>query len=189
MKKNFFLAMLVALIFVSCSKTDDPFIPVNESTNQNETGVLNKKDYHEISGKLTYKSSTAFDLDCGDHWSEGYFTDGNYLGQGELKSLGNTKSKTKAWVNFIYGSAGPIGVHIGYQCLSFTAPNGDDLYLSTDGYNLYFNSTGSAVGTCEFAFAGGTGKYTNATGSFKGDVVNPLTGSFTVDLTGKLSYK
>lgn len=41
MKKNYLLAMIVALIFTSCSKTEDLIIPA--TGNQTESGVLNKK--------------------------------------------------------------------------------------------------------------------------------------------------
>lgn len=190
MKNNFLLALLVALVFVSCSK-EETLVPVGASSPQNESGVLNKKEgYKEIAGTLTYNRATDFDINCGDHWTEGYFNDGSYLGQGELDGLGKTTSKTKAWVNMIYvsGNPYPVGVHVGYQCCSFFANSGDELFLTTDGYDLYFNSQGVATGECKFYFAGGTGKYKDASGSFTGYVENPLNGSFTVKLEGKLSY-
>lgn len=191
MKNNYLLALLVALIFVSCSKTEDVLVPVGAQNTQNESGVLNKKSNSkkskEIEGKLTYKRGE-FDVDCGDHWNEGYFNDGSYLGQGELEGFGKVSSKTKAWATFISGNQGPVGVHIGYQCCSFFDSNGDELILTTKGYDLYFNSYGIAVGKCKFDFAGGTGKFENAKGNFKGYVENPLQGEFTVDLEGKLSY-
>lgn len=186
MKSNYLLALLVALVFVSCSK-EETLVPVGASSTQNESGVLNKKDgYKEIEGKLTYNWTDAFDLSC--NTCEDYDGSSNFLGSGNLEHLGKVSSKTKACVKLIISEGHFIGLHIYNQCCTFTAPNGDELKLTTDGYNLYWNANYTAfVGTCKFYFAGGTGKYKNASGSFTGDVVNS-DNSFTVDLEGKLSY-
>lgn len=184
MKKNYLLALIVTLIFASCSKEEDPI--VSSGSEQNQSEVLNKKSsYKEIEGKLTYNATTAFDLSC--YSCNGSDRSGNFYGTGNLEHLGKISSKTKACVSLIFGQNGPIGVHVYNQCCTFTAPNGDDLTLTTDGYDLYFNQSGVAVGTCKFEFAGGTGKYKKSSGSFKGKVLNYGT-YFTVDLEGKLSY-
>lgn len=186
MKNNYLLALLVALVFVSCSK-EETLVPVGASSTQNESGVLNKKDgYKEIEGTLTYNATNAFDLTCYD--CDGSDGSQNFLGSGNLEHLGKVTSRTKACVTLLFSGEHFIGLHIYNQCCTFTAPNGDVLNLTTDGYNLYWNSTYTAfVGTCKFNFAGGTGKYKNAAGSFTGNVVN-ADNSFTVDLEGKLSY-
>lgn len=157
-------------------------------TAESPKGLLNKKsDYKEIKGSLTYNASTAFDMTC-YACDEGTFSGGNYAGSGNLSHLGNTSSQTKACVSFIFSGENVIGVKIDNQCCTFIAPNGDKIYTTNDPYELYFNQYGVAEGTCKFYFAGGTGKYQNAEGSFDGKVKNPLNGSFTVDISGSLSY-
>ncbi len=185
MKKRYLLVLCVAVIFASCNKTEDVLIPA--TVNNTESAVLNKKSkVIEVEGTLTYKKSSADNVSCGDHWSEGYITDGSYLATGELEGLGDLTSQSKAWVNFPSNST----IHVGYVCSSFKPKkgNGDEIYLETEAYNLSFNSYGVAVGKCKVNFAGGTGKYQYATGSFKGKVENPLNGSFTIKLEGELSY-
>lgn len=184
MKKNYLLAMIVALIFTSCSKTEDLLIPA--TGNQTESGVLNKKSkVIEVEGTLTYKSITD-NVSCGDHWNEGYYDGGSYLAKGELEGLGKLTSTSMAWINFPSAST----IHVGYVCSSFklSESKGNEIFLETDPYDLTFNSYGAAVGKCKVYFAGGTGKYKYASGSFKGYVENPLNGSFTLKLEGELSY-
>lgn len=186
MKNNYLTALCVALIFISCSKTEDPLIPtVNEKS---ESAILNKKSGKEIKGTLTYNYTEAFDLSCSTCGS-GSFSGGNYYGSGNLSHLGKITSKTKACIALIMAGGNLAGVHIDNQCCSFVAPNGDELYLTNDPYDLYMNSSGIAVGTCQFYFAGGTGKYKDAKGYFKGSVKNDLMKrTFTVDISGTLDY-
>lgn len=185
MKKNYLLAMIVALIFTSCSKTEDLIIPA--TGNQTESGVLNKKSkVIEVEGTLTYKKSSSDNVSCGDHWSEGYVTDGSYLATGKLEGLGNLTSPSKAWVNFPGGGT----IHVGYVCSSFklSEGKGNEIFLTIDSYDLGFVSSTLAVGNCNINIAGGTGKYQYATGSLTGYVENPLNGSFTLKLEGEVSY-
>ena len=147
MKKNYLLAMLVALIFLSCNKTDDQVTAL--AAEQNKSGVLNKKSgYKEIEGVLTYKATTAFDMNCYT-CNEGSFT-GNFYGTGELEHLGTIGSQTKACASYIMSGNAPIGIHIYNQCCNFIAPNGDEIILTTKGYDLYFNQSGVAIGQCNF---------------------------------------
>ena len=185
MKKSYLLVLLVALIFTSCSKTEDVLIPA--TGNKAESGVLNKKSkVIEFEGTLTFKKSNTDNVSCGDHWSENYVTDGSYLAKGKLEGLGNVTSPSKAWVNFPGGGT----IHVGYVCSSFqlSEGTGNEIFLTTNGYDLHFVSSTLAVGNCNFNIAGGTGKYKYATGSFTGYVENPLNGSFTLKLEGELSY-
>jgi len=186
MSKIYLTTLCVALLLVSCNKQDDPQILISAKSPSSE--LLNKKDgSKDIKGKLTYNFTTDFDLSCST-CGNGYISTGNYSGSGELTHLGNLKSATKACYTYIFDQSNVIGLHIENQCAYFTAPNGDILYLTNDPYDLYFNSTGYATGTCNFYFAGGTGKYQNAQGSFAGYVENNLQGTFTVDIKGKLKY-
>jgi len=185
--KNIYISTLCAvLLLVSCSKKDDPQLLI--STEAPTSEVLNKKDCSkEIKGKLTYNFTTEFDMP-GSNCGEAYISTGNYSGSGQLSVLGNLTSATKACYSYIFNQTNVIGIHIENQSAYFTAPNGDILYLTNDPYDLYFNSTGYATGTCNFYFAGGTGKYENAKGSFLGYVENNLQGTFTVDVKGRLNY-
>ena len=113
---------------------------------------------------LTDKATTAFDMNCYT-CNDGSFK-GNYYGTVELEHPGKVGPQTKACASYIMSGHAPIGIHSYNQCCNFIAPNGDEITLTTDGYDLYSNQSGVAVGQCKFNFSGGTGKYKNASGSF-----------------------
>ena len=188
MKNKLLLLFIAALFFASCSKTDDPLLVNNGDDSQ--TGLLYKKDSEgakEIKGTLTYNYTSPSNNSCG----ENLYSTGNYTGTGNLSLLGNVTSETVGCYGVLLDeSYNWIGVGIqGSQTTSFKMPNGDKIYLSNDPYNLYFIDNGVVSGTAKFYFNGGTGKYTNAQGSFTCDVVNYLIqGKFTVDLKGNLKY-
>lgn len=185
--KNIYLTTLcVTLFLAACSKKDDPKLII--STQTKSSSSLNKKDNSKsIQGKLTYNFTPDMELSC-TSCGTNYISTGSYSGKGDLTHLGTVMSATKACYTYIFNGSNVVGLHIENQCAYFKAPNGDELYLSNDPYDLYFNSTGYATGNCNFYFAGGTGKYQNATGSFTGYVENNLQGTFTVDIKGNLKY-
>jgi len=187
MKTKILILFCLALLINSCSKTDAPLAPV--TSNQTEVTDAAKKDKSkEIEGTFYYQATTDFDLTCFDCEAP-YFDGGNYFGEGKIKHLGKTTSKTTVCLGFIFDQNYNVkGVHVANQCCSLFA-DGEEIYLTNDPYDLYINpNTGMAEGTVRFDFAGGTGKYRRASGYFIGEVVNDLQGSFTAVIKGKISY-
>ncbi|NUM31135.1 MAG: hypothetical protein HUU47_02285 [Bacteroidetes bacterium] len=189
MKNKLLLVLLAALFFASCSRTDEQ-VSLNNDNEGNSSELFYKKgckNYKEIKGILTYNYSSAASNSCG----EGYTSTGNYTGSGKVSHLGKVTSTTVGCYGAILDeSYNWIGVNIlGGQETTFKMPNGDLIYLSNDPYELYFIDNGVVSGEAKFYFNGGTGKYSNAQGSFTCDVVNYLfEGKFTVDLEGYLKY-
>jgi len=188
MKTKILLLLCLAFFFNACQKTDAPLTPPVATSQTEPTDVAKKEKCKDIEGTLDYAITTDFDLECFDCGAP-FFDGGNYFGKGKLKHLGKTTSKTTVCLGLLFDeNSNVIGVHVENQCCSFFV-DGDEIFLTNDPYDLYINpNTGKAEGTVEFDFAGGTGKYKHAEGSFTGDVVNDLQGAFTADIKGKISY-
>jgi hypothetical protein len=189
--KKLLTIMSAAFLLASCSKSANEVLPTDAiSASETEEGAL-KKDCNDDNGKpfkgsLVYHYTESFNLPC----NCGSFADaGNYFGTGNLTHLGNSTSKIKPCIALIFSGSAPIGVHVGQECGSFKAANGDEIYTSVAPYDMYFNSTGGAAGTLVVTFAGGTGKFKKASGSFTGYTTNDGMGTVTLDvLSGNINY-
>lgn len=186
--------MGAAIVLASCSKNANELLPSNTlSASETEEGALKKDDCGDndndgkpFKGSLIYHYTESFNLPC----SCGTLTDaGNYYGTGNLTHLGKSTSKIKPCISLIFSGSTPIGVHVGQECGSFVAANGDEIYTNVAPYNMYFNSTGGASGNLKVTFAGGTGKFKKAKGSFYGYTTNDGMGTVTLDvLSGSINY-
>ncbi len=184
--------MCAAIIFASCSKSANELLPTNVATadETSEEGALKQScgenGGRAFKGSLIYHYTESFNLPC----NCGTLTDaGNYYGTGKLAHLGNSTSKIKPCISLIFSGSAPIGVHVGQECGSFVAANGDEVYTNVAPYDMYFNSTGGAAGVLQVTFAGGTGKFINATGKFTGYTTNDGMGTVTLQvLSGNIKY-
>ncbi|MBA3891647.1 MAG: hypothetical protein H0X64_14065 [Gemmatimonadaceae bacterium] len=71
---------------------------------------------------------------------------------------------------------------------TFTAANGDELYATVAGTSAPIGP-GLIGFSATFTFTGGTGRFTNASGTAQGNgVANQMTQTSTVRLEGKISY-
>lgn len=151
--------MLGAVLFAaSCSKTDN-LIPAADQQAKQEQPAM-KQGPKPFSGSMVYQVSTAFDLTCNcDPTTTNFYY--NLLGSGTLSHLGLSTSKIKPCITLT-----SYGFHVANECGSFVAANGDELYTTVSPYDLNFNPSTGFSGTLHVTFAGGTGRFTTATGSF-----------------------
>ena len=190
--KKLLTIMCAAFVLASCNKSSNEITPFNTvSAEDAENGALKRgncdnDNWQPFKGSLVYHYTESFNLPC----NCGNFADaGNFFGNGKMTHLGKTTSKIKPCISLIFSGSNPIGVHVGQECGSFVAANGDELYTTVAPYDMYFNSTGGAAGTLQVTFAGGTGKFKKAKGSFTGYTTNDGMGAVTLDvLSGKIHY-
>lgn len=172
MRRNqFLLFLLSALLFLgSCSK--------DEETQSKNGPSLKQNQGKPFTGSMNYQFNPFMDLpcDCGSFYPAGTFS-----GSGNISHMGLATSNIKPCLAPIIVGGNEIGSHVGVECASFVAANGDELYCYTHPYDIYYGATG-AVGTILVDFTGGTGRFANATGSFTGTVTILPTGS--ASLTG-----
>jgi hypothetical protein len=196
MKKSLLLMTGMIIFMTSCTKTNKDTLTDNTAS-PTSTHTIAGKHSRPFKGSINYAFATNFDLpcDCGS-----YSVAGNFYGTGNFTELGLTTSKIKPCVSPIYATrptapvtnghtaespflgGTPIGNHVGVECASFVAANGDELYLSIRPYDLMFGPA-AAVGTCYVDIVGGTGRFTTATGTFSGTVTVPYT-TGTASMTG-----
>jgi len=183
MKLRLFSLFLVAITIASCSKSKDNVLTTS-STEASKFGA-GKSVGKPFSGSILYHFSSAFDLSCN---CQTYYPAGNFYGTGNLTHLGLSSSKIKPCVAPIYSGGVYIGNHVGVECASFVAADGDELYLSIHPYDILFTAAGP-VGIATVDFAGGTGKFSSATGSFTGTVsiLSATDASLTV-ISGTIIY-
>jgi hypothetical protein len=163
MKNKVLLAVIALLIIVSCRKAnnmatiDGSYVPSNSA---------NKNHAVPFKGSMTYTLNTTLNLPCNCGTS---IAVGDFDGVGNTTHMGLLKSKNKTCASPIMVGPTQIGNHITVQCGSFTTANGDDIYVNISPYDLLFGNT-SATGALTAEFAGGTGRFVNATGSFTGTI-------------------
>jgi hypothetical protein len=184
MKNQLLLLGFFFVFITACSKKNDPAAtaPVNNNattTNQGNHPKFAGKSDNTISGSIHYTFTTSFDLpcDCGTYTSAG-----NFYGTGILTHLGLSTSKIKPCLSPIYSGPVQIGEHVGVECNTLTAANGDELYCNILPYDVLFSGV-DAVGTIDVDITGGTGIFSGATGHFSGLATVHLTLG-TADLTG-----
>jgi hypothetical protein len=137
-------------------------------------------------GSILYHANTSFDLPCN---CQGMYPAGTFSGSGTLTHLGLTTSNIKPCVYPMFSPEGSyIGNHVGIECASFVAANGDELYLNIHPYDILFTAAG-AVGYATVDIIGGTGKFSSATGNFTGTVsILSATDAAFTNINGTISY-
>jgi hypothetical protein len=182
MKKQVLFLFVGAMIFSSCSKRNDQLTTDNVSMPK----VAAAKASVPFTGSVTYHYTPDYDLpcDCGT-----YYPAGNFYGTGNFTHLGLSSSRIKPCLSPLFSGGTHIGDHVGVECASFTAANGDEVYLYTHPYDL-MTSGAYGIGTCTVDFVGGTGRFAHATGSFTGTVtVHAASGTATLtDVNGTINY-
>jgi hypothetical protein len=140
-----------------------------------------------ISGSIHYTYTTAFDLPC-DCGTAGTAA-GNYIGSGTLTLLGLSSSKIKPCLSPIYSGTTVTGQHVGMECNTLVAANGDELYCNILPYDIMYSGM-DAVGVCNVDIIGGTGRFTGATGHFAGTAtVHLLLGTADLEgISGTINY-
>jgi hypothetical protein len=186
MKKQLLLIACAASLIASCSKPKNEKFPVNEAATTTAANAA-ARSASPFTGSITYHFSTAFDLpcDCG-----AFYPGGNFEGTGNFSHLGASSSRIKPCLAPIIVEGAQVGNHVGVECASFVAANGDELYLHTHPYDLMFVGPATAMGVCTADMVGGTGRFASATGSFTGTVtVYFATGTATLaGVTGTIAY-
>lgn len=183
MKNQLLLIVMIAVLAASCQKSDNGM-----SLSQDpQSGSALKNNGVPFKGAMLYTQSTTLNLPCN---CGAMSTVGNFDGQGNITHFGLLKSKNKTCASPIMAGSIQIGNHIVIECGSFVAANGDEIYVNIAPYDIYFGNT-AASGTMSAEFAGGTGRFANATGSFTGTITVPYSNPNTVSLTninGTINY-
>lgn len=183
--KNGLLALFAAaLLITSCSKkNDNTLLQSTQATEQGSQALSAKggaKVARNISGSMHYVFTTEFDLPC-DCGTAGEAA-GNYTGTGTFTHLGRSSSMIKPCLSPIFSGSTMIGQHVGMECGTLVAANGDEIYINIQPYDIMFSGA-DAVGVCNIDITGGTGRFAGATGHLSGTAtVHLLAG--TADLTG-----
>jgi hypothetical protein len=180
MKIKLLSIICLALAIGSCRKANNDM-----QTGDKPNVAAAAKTARPFSGTMTYHFTTDFDLAC-THPST--IPAGNYLGAGNLSHLGATTSKFEPCIVPLFSGNNVIGLHVMHVCGSFVASNGDEVYCSSRPYDLMFTNTG-AVGSTTIDFAGGTGRFANASGTITGIVTNDNSGNSVLsNINGTISY-
>lgn len=180
MKIKLLAILCLALAAGSCRKAK-----TDAQTNNKPDVSSVAKTSRPFSGSMTYHFTTDFDLACTHPET---IPAGNYNGSGNLSHLGATTSRFEPCIVPMFSGNAVIGLHVMHVCGSFVASNGDELYCSSRPYDLMFTNTG-AVGTTTIDFAGGTGRFANASGTITGIVTNDNFGNSVLsNISGNISY-
>jgi hypothetical protein len=180
MSKSLLILFSFLILLSACNKSSETGItPVK----QNPAFRSNAP----FSGTMSYQLNTSLDLPCNCGI---YAPVGTFSGAGTFSHLGASTSNIKPCAELLIVNGNPVGFYVGMECGSFVAANGDELWCTIPAYNLYFTNTGMASGTIVANFAGGTGRFTNATGSFTGTITNnPVLNTATLTgVTGTINY-
>jgi len=174
MRKLLLLLLAAHVLISSCNKPEDTAVP----DNTRQTPAF--RQAKPFSGTITFTQSQTDDLSCN---CTGYIDNGTFNGSGNFAHLGLTTSKIKPCIQ-----VDPDGIYVGYECASLTAANGDVLNLNVQPYKLYFTPAG-LVATIHVLFDGGTGRFSNATGSFDADLAIDYANVATLTVTaGSINY-
>lgn len=182
MKVQLFLSVGLVLMFSACSKDNNADLQPTAATESIST--VAKKQSVPIKGAINYNFVINYDMpcDCGS-----YYPVGTLYGEGNLSHLGKTSSYIKPCVAPIITDGSHIGDHVGVECGSFVAANGDEVYLYTYPYDLIYTPMG-AIGYLKADVVGGTGRFANATGSVTGKVTVLTTSASFSDINGTINY-
>ncbi len=184
MRRKLLLGASIAILFAACSKVDTTVTPSAANFNS-EASAKKDSEGKPFKGALTLTIDMENDLscDCGNFASAG-----TYSGSGNLSHLGNSKAYIKPCIAPIFSGNALVGYHVGVQCGYFVAANGDIVNCDVQPYDLMFTATGG-VGNVTVKFAGGTGRFKNAKGTFTGYTTNDGMGNVTfTNINGKIDY-
>src|SRR5687768_1358719 len=143
MRVSLLLLLSTVLLVASCRKSNEA--PISGTSAETVKSPAYKKGpkAKTISGSMVYNVNPNFDLpcDCGS-----LFPVGTFYGTGNISHLGAATSLIKPCFAPIISGGVQIGNHVGAECATFTAANGDILYCYTYPYDLMFTPMG-AVGS------------------------------------------
>jgi hypothetical protein len=158
---------------------------VTPTSTQVNTESVSKNDGSPFKGALTLSFAPESNMPCD---CQGFMDAGTYVGSGNLTHLGLSTAEIKPCIAPIFSGNALIGYHVGVQCGYFKAANGDVVNCSVHPYDLLFTAIGG-VGNVTVDFAGGTGKFKNASGSFTGYTTNDGQGNVTLtNIDGTIKY-
>jgi hypothetical protein len=184
MKGKLLLAALVILVIVSCRKSVSNMISEGSNT---PSASASKSHAVPFKGNMTYVLNPTLNLSCN---CGSMINVGDFDGAGITTHMGNLTSRNKTCATPIVIGTTHIGNHIVIQCGSFTTANGDQIFVNINPYDLMFGNT-CATGQLTAEFAGGTGRFVNATGSFTGLITLNYSNPNVVTLTninGSINY-
>src|SRR3569833_3090037 len=132
MKKQILFVMVMMLVIASCKKSGDKIVQTTSRASAHNGAA---RAATPISGSIHYTFTTSFDLpcDCGANSPAG-----NYLGSGTLSGLGMCSTKIKPCLSPIFSGGTLIGQHVGVECNTLAAANGDELYCNILPYDIMF---------------------------------------------------
>lgn len=167
---------IVAVFTASCNKATNKVIPTadNATTVENvdvQSTAMSKSTGKPFKGSLSYSINMSLGLPCN---CGTLATVGDFEGTGTVTHMGLLKAKNKTCVAPIIISGNYVGNRVTITCASFVTASGDMVYCNIPPYDLMFTANGTATGTLEAEFTGGTGRFTGATGSFTGTMTVPL---------------
>ena len=184
MKRRIQVVVIVgmAIIAASCSKNNNESIPMSVEGKAPSKSVAMK-----TSATKPFKGSMTMQPDGGSplcSCAEGVPIVGTLSGSGNITHLGLTTTTIQPCVVPV-----PTGFEVKSVCGSFFASNGDELVTVAQPYTLLFGPNG-ASGDIEVDFNGGTGRFANATGSFKATLTINLTTNVALmsNIDGTVTY-
>lgn len=183
MKGKLLLVVLAVLVIVSCRKSVSNMV-ASDNTSSNS---LAKNSAVPFKGNMTYTLNSSVNLSCN---CGSMMTVGCFDGAGNTTHMGALSSRNKTCASPILIGTTHIGNHIVIECGSFTTANGDQIFVNISPYDLMFGNT-CATGQLTAEFAGGTGRFVNATGSFTGLITLNYSNPNVVTLTnidGSINY-
>jgi hypothetical protein len=172
----------MAIIAASCSKSNNETVPMSVQGTTPSKSVAMK-----TTGAKPFKGSMTMQPDGGSplcSCAAGVPVVGTLSGSGNITHLGLTTTTIQPCV-----VPQANGFFVPTVCGSFFAANGDELITIAQPYTLFYAGSG-ASGDIEVDFAGGTGRFANATGSFKATLTIDLTTGVAVmsNIDGTVTY-
>lgn len=158
MRRLFPLLFLVLFSLVACQQDNESIAPVADE----DLSFRDAPRPFKGNAVLVLAPADIPQCDCED------VLPGPMIGPGNVTHLGNTTMTTEICFEII----NPAVAHITEQCVVFTAANGDELWATTEPYDVFFDldcfcNSGSSV----YHFIGGTGRFADASGYTAFDVV------------------
>ena len=196
MNKLIPLMALALVVLFGCAKENPAELTqANDTVINGEAGLRgNNPKERPFSGTLVFDEDGDFEdcLTCPYVPYAPPFGDfRKFLGHGNLTHLGNSTAESMPCYTYIFNEDfDVIGFTIHEQCNTYIAANGDEVYSSTNEYDSYYNPAcncfyGEATGD----FAGGTGRFLNASGSSTAQVSQDAnTGVTTAIIDGVIVY-
>lgn len=182
MKLQLLSILGAALLISSCTKSSNEELTGNTTPNTLSNARVAGKPFK---GAMMYHYNSELDLTCD---CQEYTSAGTFSGTGNITVLGLTTSDIKPCAAPIFAGGAFVGNHVGVECASFVAANGDKVYLYTHPYDVVFTAAG-LVGHPSIDIIGGTGRFSAATGSFTATLtILTASDAALTDINGTISY-